>query len=356
MLVLARSCAASAAAARSCVLPRRIRPRAPAAAAVRERSFATSSATESLVEQRLAHAELARAREAQASPPVPVGEGEVLLYTAGASTKRTVLTSWIGAGTCSLYLGAAKGVELLSTSADAVLLSPTWTAVFATVAAATAFFATAVTRTCVRYAVLTADGAHLRVHAYGLGGIGSGKGISVPVPLLAVDVPYMERRKDGEALHVRVNGSKAPLVFDKPSGLGIPRSPGTGLVWDRDGLVSLVLGGAGEAGAPARPPVTSDALGLLDKDVRAALRRYAVLVHVLGGHPVDTARVRAGDFPLSALKTATKPTDAALRALWKSATDPTSGKTYYYHELTWQRQWTPPTVEGARAAGGVGAA
>jgi hypothetical protein len=276
---------------------------------------------------------------------VPLGPGEVLLHNSGSSTRRTVLVSWLGASTCSLYVAAAKSAEWLSAGPE--LLSPTWTAFFGGVAAITLLLARSTSRSCVRHAVLTSDGAHLRVYPYGTFGLGAGKPVSIPIPLLSLNTEFTEKKKDTEGLHVRVKDSRANLIFDKPEGLGLPRVAGPGLEVDEDGVRSIKATAA-VAGMPALP--VADALGLMDKRARSDFRRYAALLHVLDGNVVNPSAVASLDFPVDKMRGALRARDdRGAKSLWKTAKDD-KGREYWYHETTWQTQWFPPMAAGA--AGG----
>ena len=285
------------------------------------------------------------------APPVPLGEGEVLLYSGGASTQRTVFLSWVGAATCTLYLGAVKAAEVASPALGA-LLSPAWTAVFAAVSLVTVQLARATSSCCVRHAVLERDGAHLRLYPYGALGLGVGREVVVPVPLLSLNEGFAERRKDAEALHVKVKNSAAHLIFDKPAGLyAVAALPGSGLAFDAKSGAAALLPSHSTAAAvddAALAVVAGDAATNAAADAAAdrveALRRYAVLVHVLHGNCVDAARVADGGFELARLRHDLRPPAAAARSLWKSVKIEETGATYYFHEATWQTQWEQPRM------------
>jgi hypothetical protein len=309
------------------------------------RPLSTTSPTSSVVEE-LFLPNAGGPSAPGAAPPVPLARGEVLLYSSGPSTQRTVFLAWVGAATCTLYLGAVKAAELASPGVGA-LLSPAWTAVFGLVSVVTVQLARATGSCCVRHAVLERDGAHLRVYPYGALGLGAGAPVVLPIALLSLNEGFAERRKDAEALHVKVKESAAHLIFDKPAALyGIAALPGSGLAFDaKSGAAALLPSHATAAAADDAAAPASDAAAAARKE---ALRRYAVLVNVLGGHTVDAARVADGAFELARLRADLRPTGAAAaaaaRSLWKTAVDPATQAAYYYHEATWQTQWTRPNT------------
>ena len=316
-------------------------------------AFASSSASSgggasaSVVEELFAP-RAAAPRASGGASPVPLAAGETLLHSSGPSTQRTVFFAWVGAATCSLYLGAVKAAELASPDLGA-LLSPAWTAVFALTSLVTVQLARATGSCCVKHAVLERDGARLRVYPYGALGLGVGAPVSLPVALLSLNEGFAERRKDSEALHVKVKESAAHLIFDKPAALyAIAAKPGSGLAFDaKSGAVSLLPSHATAAATDdaAAPPdaAPEDAAAAARRE---ELRRYAVLVHVLHGNAVDASRVADGAFELSRLRGDLRPSGAVAvagaRSLWKTAVDPASGATYHYHDATWQRQWEAP--------------
>lgn len=284
-----------------------------------------------------------------------MADGDVFMHSAGGSTQRTVLTSWLGATTCTMYITAVKAAEWLTDMEP--LLSPFWTSVFAGVAIVTSTLAQATTRCCVKYAVLTADGAHLKVYPYGMLGFGAGKPVSIPIPLIKFNQAFTEQKKDADALHVKVKDSKAHLIFDKPVHLGLSKVAGPGVVFDNNGVTTVALPSAvpispaADKAAVASAGTGVDALGLLDKQIREDFKRYAALVHVLNGNTVNAAKIKSGEFQLEKMKNQLKPSGDAARSMWRSATDAASGKQYWYHELTWQTQWAPPMILAHGAAG-----
>jgi hypothetical protein len=292
----------------------------------------SSSPTPSVVEEYLSSSSVVTNNIS----PIPLQPGETLLYSSGPSTQRTVFLAWVGAATCSLYLVAVKGAELAymgTETASLELLSPAWTAVFASISLITTQLARATSSCCIRYAVLEKDGARLRLYPYGTLGFGSGKPVTVPIALLSLNEDFAVRRKDPEALHVKVKESKAHLIFDKPNLLSISKSPGTGLVIEKSGSVTLLPSHGGNRETP------------LSKSENDQLRKYAVLVQVLSGNLVNASIVNKNSYELETfkqnLKLSTNEEELAARSLWKSALD-TNGKTYYFNEVTWLRQWAPP--------------
>ena len=132
---------------------------------------------------------------------------------------------------------------------------------------------------------------------------------------------------------VKVKESKAHLIFDKPNLLSISKSPGTGLVIEKSGSVTLLPSHGGNRETP------------LSKSENDQLRKYAVLVQVLSGNLVNASIVNKNSYELETfkqnLKLSTNEEELAARSLWKSALD-TNGKTYYFNEVTWLGQWAPP--------------
>ena len=295
-------------------------------------SSSSSSPTTSVVEEYLSSSSVVTNNIS----PIPLQPCETLLYSSGPSTQRTVFLAWVGAATCSLYLVAVKGAELAymgTETASLELLSPAWTAVFASISLITTQLARATSSCCIRYAVLEKDGARLRLYPYGTLGFGSGKPVSVPIALLSLNEDFAVRRKDPEALHVKVKDSKAHLIFDKPNLLSISKSPGSGLIFEKSGSVTLLPSHGGNRETP------------LSKSENDQLRKYAVLVQVLSGNLVNASIVNKDSYELETfkqnLKLSTNEEEVAARSLWKSAQD-ANGKTYYFNEVTWLRQWAPP--------------
>ena len=157
---------------------------------------------------------------------------------------------------------------------------------------------------------------------------------------MSLNEDFSVRRKDPEALHVKIKESKAHLIFDKPNLLSVSKSPGAGLAVDKSGAVSLLPSHGGSGEAP---------LSKIESD---QLRKYAVLVQVLSGNLVNAAAVNTGAYELDTfrqnLKMTTSDEEQASRSLWKSAVD-VNGKVYYYNEVTWLRQWAAPKTAAAVA-------
>lgn len=297
---------------------------------------ALSSATPSVVE------EMAQSRNQQFGARVPIMEGEHLLYTAGASTKRTITLSWASALVASGYFVAVKGAEAWNPALQ--LLNTAWTAVFAGVGISTMGLAVSTSRCCVRAAVLCSDGAHVRIYPYGaVMGIGMGKPVTVPVKLLKENAAFKAAKKDSDAVYVQVKDSKAHLIWDKPAGLPLTKGPGSGLNWTPKGVA-----------LPSSTGLTTEGLYLMTAEDRAALKNYALLCHVLNGHTVHMPTVLSGAWELERLREQLEPGKhynpkqqrLADLTYWKPATDRATGREYWYHELTWQTVWQPPVVDG----------
>ena len=178
--------------------------------------------------------------------PVPVGPGEVLLYTSGASTRSTVTRSWIGTLATVPYLLVVKTVEFFTPDLP-VLLNSTWTTMFGALALGSTMIALSTTRACMRAAVLTADGQSLRLYPYGsVVGWGVGSPVSVPIKLLQENSEFASAKRDPNAIFVQVrsNGpdspwSKSHLVFDVPPTSLVAREEGitgSGLMFTPRGL------------------------------------------------------------------------------------------------------------------------
>ncbi len=283
---------------------------------------------------------------------MPVGEGETLLYTGGGTTKRSVLTSWAGTGLLWVYIATVKTAEALDPAVT--LLGPTATLLFASFGLITSLMAVGTTRCMVRYGVLTADGAHLRVYPYGtVVGIGAGTPVEVPLALLRENV---RSKGDKAALYVNVKGSIASLVFDKPTHLPISDGPGSQLTFNGRGVV-LQKGGLPKGWGPPAPgaaaPAPASVFGLSAGD-KTDLRRYAVLVHALsdGVEALDAGAVAAGEWELDAcveqLRRPAAPRAKAIQdlALWRKAIDGSTGREYWWHEISWIASWAEPQVDG----------
>lgn len=296
-----------------------------------------------------------REREMQA-PPVPVAQDELLIYSHGAATRRNIVQSAFGSAVISLYVLGVKAVEYAKP--ELALLNSTWTTVFAGVAAASVGFAVIAARAGVKYAVLTADGAHLRLYPYGsFFGVGTGKPVTVPIKLLRENPDFRGAKKASDAVFVTVSAglygapSRAHLVFDKPVGLPLAKGPGSALSWTKRGLAPESLPGNVTGAADNK---TVDALGLkMTSQERDDFRKYALLMHIVQGNPVEMDAVRSDDWELGNMKEQLDPTrnktSKQLRAdeiakYWKSA-KAEDGSTYWYHELTWDTRWSAPTVD-----------
>jgi hypothetical protein len=318
--------------------------RAGLRAATPHRAAAVSRAlSTSVIEEAVAR------REDRTAAKVPVGPGETLLYTAGAGTKRTITLSWAASLTASGYFVAVKAAELWNPALQ--LLNATWTAVFGAVGVLTVGLAVSTSRCCVRAAVLCADGAHVRVYPYGVFmGVGMGAPVTVPIKLLRENSSFKAAKKDSDAMYVQVKESKAHLIWDKPTGVPLPKGPGSGLTWTAKGV---------EVPATSAPAATSavtptGGLYLMTPADRAAFRRYALLAHILNGNTVHMPSVLSDSWELERMKEQLDPArqlnprqlrQEELR-YWKSAVDKKTGQEYWYHELTWNRQWLPPTIDG----------
>jgi hypothetical protein len=133
------------------------------------------------------------------------------------------------------------------------------------------------------------------------------------------------------------------------------------------------------------------ALYAYPQEIRDQIRRYAVLVRILKGNPVtDMHRFRDGNWELESmidqlfapikhtftlpappatadetkkgedgtLATTAAATSAAVTlhgstaakvaelVYWREATDVKTGNKYWWHTVTWARQWAPPMVDG----------
>lgn len=142
--------------------------------------------------------------------------------------------------------------------------------------------------------------------------------------------------------------STAPRAGELP----IPSGPGSKLSFTSLGLAPHCLpaafaataaAAAASAAAPAPPP--------LDSATEAAFRRYALLVWVLQGNSIENMqRLLSDDWQLESMAVQLKDAPAGHSsrarnaAYWRTAVDPASGRTYYYHELTWQVSWYAPSV------------
>jgi len=196
-----------------------------------------------------------------------------------------------------------------------------------------------------------------------------------PVPHGGTAPPALLQVKDG----------RAPLTFDKPDGLfDLNRVEGTGLLFGRSGLLTVeaapppeapkgkdaAAAAAASVGSGVSNPnlLTPAALYGSPVEVRQRLRRYALLVRVLGGQPVaDMGRLHEGAWELEAmadqLGTAALPPGTAIPAgagavsparaakvqelvFWRQARDPASGNAFWWNTATWASQWMQPTVEG----------
>jgi len=292
-------------------------------------------------------------------PPVPVGPGEVLVSSGGASTLRTYMASW--SLSLLVSLGSASHVALRAAlDPEFALFSPLHGGL-AAASGLVLYLAASTSRCLVRAAVLEASGAHLRVYPYGAL-FRPGAPVRVPVRLLA-ESDGATARADTEALYARVRAgasgrlSAQALVFDKhlrESAL-VPRGAGSGLAWTPRGLAPHC----------APPPPAPDAPPRARADA-AAFRTYALLAWLLQGHAVaDPARLAAGDWTLEGMTAelgaragaahaspaARAAAAAAARAHWRRAHDAQTGRDYWFDELTWETTWAEPGEWGADAAG-----
>lgn len=367
------------------------------------------------------------------APPVPLAPGEVLLYEAGLSTAKTVIGSSFGVIVMWAYV--ALNAKLTLSTPDLALLSRGALAGFTGFAGVGSLFFAGTARAAVRYAVLTVDGLHVRFYPYAsswgpLLGMGA-KPVTVPIRLLSIaertaaagatagattggsagtgGKGVVGGRSDNASIYVAVRGCAANLAFDKPAAL-LPwvGGPGTGLVMGERGVggtlpdpagtaaAALAVSGAASGGSTVIRPSQLYALPPADRD---ALRRFALLVHVLSGHTVEPARLRAASAALSegdAAAAAAAAPAAALGAAggsweledmtvqldpsgssaallpsasgsgvaagsrrgraaearitelryWRRTTDPDTQREYWWHTLTGAAQWAPPVLDG----------
>jgi hypothetical protein len=365
-------------------------------------------------------------------PPVPLAPGEVLLYEAGLSTAKTVIGSSFGVVVMWAYV--ALNAKLTLSTPDLALLSRGALAGFTGFAGVGSLFFAGTARAAVRYAVLTADGLHVRLYPYASSwgpvlGLGA-KPVTVPVRLLSVaertaaagatagattgGKGVVGGRSDNASIYVAVRGCAANLAFDKPAAL-LPwvGGPGTGLMMtergvegtlpDPSGTAAAALAVGGGAASGSSSVIRPSQLYALPPGDRDALRRYALLLHVLSGHTVEPARLRSqpaaattgdngegeaaaaaapaapaldaagGSWELEEMTVQLDPSgssaallpaaagsgvaagsrrgraaDARITELryWRRTTDPDSGREYWWHTLTGASQWSPPVLEG----------
>ena len=229
-------------------------------------------------------------------------------------------------------------------------------------------------RAAIRAAVLTQDGMFVRLYGYSpLFAVGGGTAAPVTVPLRLITLSGAAARRpftgvDATTLHAGIANSVMQLTFDKPAALQPwVGGEGSGLVWGPRGLLGAVsapqkqtaASRAGSAAVDARssPPalLTPQLMYGLPAAQRDAMRRYALFVHVLRGNVVDARRAASGDWELEAmceqLDPASSPRRRAVDArvdelrYWRRAADE-RGRPYWYHVVTWNRQWVAPTVDG----------
>lgn len=99
---------------------------------------------------------------------VSVGEGELLIFGAGAASRRSLMGYWLGSGVMWVYLATTNGLALVYPDSDLPNSSSNWIMRLVTGGAIlTTLLSTAATRATIRYAVLTADGHHVRLYPYG---------------------------------------------------------------------------------------------------------------------------------------------------------------------------------------------
>ena len=280
------------------------------------------------------------------------------------------------------YVGL--NASLLWRTPELALLSPNALAGFAGFAALVTAMAYGGSRAAMRYAVLSADGLSLRLYPYGaIWGLGVGAPVSVPVKLLSVgeSVRRAFTGVDSSSLFVGVAGSAVQLTFDKPEEIAAwVGGAGSGLMWGAKGLLGAIPRPHAQLLSSSPPPPSPsvsgggggvNAAGLTDASVspalvsptmlyalpasqRSALRRYALLCHVLRGNPVAVPRLASGEWELEAMAEqlnpgrGRKPAETRIAELryWREARDLSDGRPYWYHVVNWARQWTPPLVEG----------
>lgn len=310
------------------------------------------AAGSSVVEAALAARAAASRRAAELS--IALDAGDTLLYVGGAGTARTVRGAWLGSGALWAYVLGAQALTLVNPTLVSLWSAP-FLAAWVALAGASTALALASSASSIRAAALTADGAHLRLWAYGPLGVGLGAPVDVPLAAASAVAPPRSSAADASSVFVAVGSPSARLLFDKPELLPYPRDVvGTGVQFSERGVV-LGRGGlpAGwGAGAPGE-------LAALPPAAREELRRYCVLALALtpGVGELDAAAVAAGAWELADVKDATRrgrhggPRERAVGelALWRRAIDGrpgANGREYWYHELTWATAWAPPRVDG----------
>jgi len=107
---------------------------------------------------------------------VEVKDGEVLLFEAGHASKKTLIQYWFTSSIMWAYLGISSSLAIALPAAE---IRTPWSSVMTgavTLAAAiSSVLSASASRAHVRYAVLEADGHHVRLYTYGsLFGIVSG--------------------------------------------------------------------------------------------------------------------------------------------------------------------------------------
>lgn len=249
---------------------------------------------------------------------------------------------WLGSGVMWVYLATTNGLALVYPDSDLPNSSSNWIMRLVTGGAIlTTLLSTAATRATIRYAVLTADGHHVRLYPYGsFFGLGVGKAVTVPVKHLSIRESVNRKGKETETLMVHIRDSAVPVQFDKPADLlqlgrvfgtgvrfsaaggvtGVAEGPApapsgdakaaadaAGAATDAAGAAAAGLGGAGgapvagntAAAAASTSYLPPSALYELPVEVRERLRSYALLLHVLHGRPVaDMARLASGAWEL----------------------------------------------------------
>jgi hypothetical protein len=181
--------------------------------------------------------------------------------------------------------------------------------------------------------------------------------VTVPVRACALAAPAAGSRDAAPCLALTLRGAAAPLLLDKPAAAAGPldraRAPGTGLLWGADGLRGVAPADGDGPHAPTAAVAAAHAAAL------PALKAYALLVRTLGGAPVaDMRAARAGEWALETMhatlgaqqRAADAAADAAPRAAadlayWRRAAA-ADGRVFWWHTLTWARQWHEPTVDG----------
>lgn len=316
-------------------------------------TFSTQAQSSVVEESNDSYIKRRRALELE-KPPVPMREGETLLYVGGSGTKRSLMAGWYGTTLVWGYLIAVSGAELFN--ADLMLLSTSWKLAFAGIAALTSKFAASTTSIMMRYAVLTEDGQHVRLYPYGNPyGIGTGTAVTVPISMLRETSNEKSAKTYHTEVLARINGSSACVVFDKPPQVPLPAVPGSALQWTERG-VALQKGGLPKGAVVAGGSAgEATSLGLLTRQTKEELRRYSVLAYLLQPETkeVNAAVVAAGDWELDAMKEQLRPVvrsqmegRARELALWRKAVDKDSGKEYWFNAVTWQAQWDMPMVDG----------